>query len=80
MRSERFRELWGRHDVRPKRRADHGVNHPLLGPLGLRSEKLAMADADGQSLIVYHAEPGSPSAQALALLASAIADTREPVR
>ena len=75
VRSERFRELWGRHDVRPKVPGQiTEVNHPLLGPLRLRSETLAIGEGSGLSLIVYHAEPGSESASKLALLASMAAD------
>ena len=32
------------------------------------------------SLVIYHAEPGTPSAQALTLLATTAAGEREPVR
>jgi hypothetical protein len=41
---------------------------------------LLIPDTDRQMLIAYHAEPGSPSAQGLALLASAAAGAREPLR
>jgi hypothetical protein len=40
----------------------------MVGELDLRHEKLAVTGADGQILVVYHAEPGSRSAQALSLL------------
>jgi transcriptional regulator with XRE-family HTH domain len=71
VRSERFRQLWARHDVRPKRSGVSRIDHPVVGPLELSNEKLPIPDTDGQSLIVYHAKPGSPSAQGLALLATA---------
>ncbi|MEU8208875.1 helix-turn-helix transcriptional regulator [Micromonospora sp. NPDC049044] len=67
--SERFRRLWARHDV--VARAGGGVRvfrHPRVGELELRYEKLTIAGTT-QSLVVYHAEPGSPSARALARLA-----------
>lgn len=80
LRSERFRQLWARHDVRPKRSGTTIIDHPLVGALELGWAKLPVPEADRQLLAVYHAAPGSPSAQALALLASAIAETREPVR
>jgi transcriptional regulator with XRE-family HTH domain len=69
VRSERFRQLWARHDVRPKRSGTTRLEHPVVGPLELSYEKLLIPDADRQTLVVYHAEPGSPSAQAIALLA-----------
>jgi hypothetical protein len=36
----------------------------------LRYEKLAVTGTHGQGLVVFHAEPGSASAQSLSLLAS----------
>ncbi|WP_067678329.1 MmyB family transcriptional regulator [Nocardia miyunensis] len=41
-----------------------------VGPLELRHEKVAVPDADRQLLVISHAEPGSPNAERLALLAS----------
>jgi hypothetical protein len=80
VRSERFRQLWARYDVRPKRGGTARIDHPLVGPLELSYEKLPIPDTDRQTLGVYHAEPGSPSAEALALLATTAAGEREPVR
>ncbi|MDG4759012.1 helix-turn-helix transcriptional regulator [Micromonospora sp. WMMD710] len=66
--SERFRRLWARHDV--VARAGGGTrvfHHPRVGELELRYEKLTI-NGTTQSLVVYHAEPGSPSARSLARL------------
>jgi len=74
VRSEEFRRMWGRHDVRP--RASGGITtieHPQIGRLELRYEKLAIAGGDGVTLVIYHAEPESSSAQSLQLLASTAA-------
>ena len=69
--SDDFRRLWARHDVRALAgAAPTRMRHPQVGPIELRREKLPLADADGQLLVVYHPEPSSPSAQALALLGS----------
>ena len=76
VRSERFRRLWARHDARPKRSGTARVSHPQFGPLELSFEKLPIPDTDGQTLAVCHAAPGSPNAQALALLASIVAEDR----
>jgi hypothetical protein len=81
--SEPFRHLWGRHDVKALAGAPVRMRHPQVGPLELRREKLAIGDSDGQLLVIYHAEPGSDSAQSLALLGSLAATdqatgTREP--
>jgi transcriptional regulator with XRE-family HTH domain len=73
VRSERFRQLWGRHDVRAKVPGEVAFEHPQLGPLRLRSEKLMVSSNDGQALIAYYAEPGSASADKLALLAGMVA-------
>ena len=70
VRSDRFRRLWARHDARPRRSGTARLDHPQVGPLELNYEKLPIPDADRQTLAVHHAEPGSPSAQSLALLAS----------
>jgi transcriptional regulator with XRE-family HTH domain len=80
VRSERFRQLWARHDARPKRSGTTQIDHPQVGPLELNYEKLPIPDTDRQTLVVYHAASASPSAQALALLATTAAEEREPVR
>ena len=71
IRCDRFRQLWARHDSRPKRSGSVRLEHPVVGPLELSAEKLPIADTDRQLLIIFHAEPGSRSAQALAELRSA---------
>jgi transcriptional regulator with XRE-family HTH domain len=86
--SERFRQLWARHDVKPLAGAPARMRHPQVGMLELRREKLSIGDSGGQLLVIYHAEPGSESARSLALLrslaateqamAAEAADTREP--
>jgi hypothetical protein len=44
------------------------MHHPQVGMLELRREKLPIGDSGGQLLVIYHAEPGSETASALALL------------
>jgi transcriptional regulator with XRE-family HTH domain len=68
--SERFRQLWARHDVKGRRGIYIQMHHPQVGDLTVRCEKLAIVGADGQTLVVYHAEPGTSSADRLALLGS----------
>jgi transcriptional regulator with XRE-family HTH domain len=71
VRSEEFRRLWSRHDVRPQIGGGvHHLRHPQVGELELQYDKFNVAGADGQLLVVYQAEPGSRSEEALALLAS----------
>jgi len=80
VRSELFRRLWARHDVRHRNRGTTQIEHPLVGPLELTYEKLQIPDTDGQTLVIYQAAPGSASAQALALLSASAAEDREPLR
>ncbi len=66
--SEPFRRLWARHDVKALAGGLTRIDHPQAGLLELRREKLAIGGTDGQLLAIYHAEPDSASARALALL------------
>ncbi|MEV5978045.1 helix-turn-helix transcriptional regulator [Streptomyces sp. NPDC052114] len=70
VKSEEFRSLWATHDVREKGHGSKRMRHPLVGELTLSYETLRLPDDCDQSLVMYHAEPGSASAQALRLLAS----------
>ncbi|MEU7921369.1 helix-turn-helix domain-containing protein [Micromonospora zamorensis] len=63
-----FRDSWSLHDVRPTRDEVKRFNHPVVGPLTLRRETLAIAGAEGQVIIAYQAAPDAPAAQALARL------------
>jgi hypothetical protein len=69
LRSERFRALWARQDVRQKTSGTTRLLHPQVGALDLHYEKLALPESPGQVLITYHAERGSPSYERLELLA-----------
>lgn len=68
--SETFRRLWGAHDVRTHGAGTKRFHHPDVGELTLAYEELAITAEPGHVLIVYTAEPGSPSAEKLRLLAS----------
>src|SRR6185295_16875896 len=68
--SEHFRSLWQAHDVRGKTRSPKHLHHPDVGALTLTHQAFDVRDAPGQQLVIYHAEPGGPSAEALALLSS----------
>jgi transcriptional regulator with XRE-family HTH domain len=77
VRSELFRSLWSRHDVVLSPAGSvRKLHHPQVGPLELYDDRLRIAGAEGLTLVVYHAEPGSPSEQSLALLASLAATER----
>jgi transcriptional regulator with XRE-family HTH domain len=66
--SEDFRRLWARHDVDLPAIPSRTFRHPVVGPMQLMVETLAITDAEGQFLVVNHAEPGSPSELALTRL------------
>jgi transcriptional regulator with XRE-family HTH domain len=65
--SPEFRGLWATTDASTWRSHTKTVEHPTLGVLRLECDTLHVPDVD-QSLIVYSAAPGSPEADALALL------------
>ena len=69
-RSETFRALWGAHNVRTHGSGTKRFHHPVAGELTLAYEELAITAEPGLVLMVYTAEPGSPSAERLRLLAS----------
>jgi len=70
VKSEPFRKLWARHDVKEKTHGVKVLRHPLVGELRLSWEALRMPSESEQFLTTYYAEPGTPSAEALQLLAS----------
>ena len=69
-RSETFRRLWADHNVRTHGAGTKRFHHPVVGELTLAYEELAITAEPGLVLLVYTAEPGSPSAERLRLLAS----------
>ncbi|QKZ19192.1 helix-turn-helix domain-containing protein [Streptomyces chartreusis] len=74
VKSEEFRRLWAIHDVKEKSYGVKRLRHRLVGELTLNFESFRLTDGTEQNLITYHPEPGSPSAEALRLLASWGAD------
>ncbi len=77
-RSDVFRRLWSAHDVRTHGTGTKRFNHPVVGELTLAYEELAVTAEPGLVFMVYTAEPGSPSAERLQLLASWAAGTPRP--
>jgi transcriptional regulator with XRE-family HTH domain len=77
-RSDVFRRLWGAHDVRTHGTGTKRFRHPVVGEVTLAYEELAITAEPGHRLLVYTAEPGSPSADRLRLLASWAAKQAAP--
>jgi transcriptional regulator with XRE-family HTH domain len=69
-RSDTFRTLWGAHNVRTHGSGTKRFEHPVVGELTLAYEELSITADPGQVLMIYTAEPGSPTAERLKLLAS----------
>jgi hypothetical protein len=69
-RSEEFRVRWAAHNVKFHRTGAKNLHHPVVGELSLAYEALELPGDNGQRILVYTAEPGSPSEQSLKLLAS----------
>ena len=61
---------WGAHNVRHHGTGVKNFRHHIVGDLTLAYEGLEMAAEPGLTLTIYTAEPGSPSEDALRLLAS----------
>jgi MmyB-like transcription regulator ligand binding domain len=79
-RSETFRARWARHDVRLHLTGSKRLRHPVVGDLDLRIETMELPADPGLALLLYTAEPGSASEQALTLLASWAAAQDQPAR
>jgi transcriptional regulator with XRE-family HTH domain len=69
-RSENFRTWWAAHNVRFHRTGSKRFHHPAVGDLTLTFEALDLAADTGLRISAYTAEPGTPSDDALKLLAS----------
>jgi transcriptional regulator with XRE-family HTH domain len=63
-----FRRMWARHDVYGMSREIRRLRHHEVGELDLACELFGVATAPGQQLIIFHAEPASPSERALTLM------------
>ena len=69
-RSDEFRVRWAAHNVKFHRTGVKRFHHPIVGDLTLGYEALDLPADSGQRMLVYTAEPGSPSHDAMQLLAS----------
>jgi hypothetical protein len=65
-----FGSWWDSHRVAQCVHGTQRFQHPVVGEITLHHETLVFPADPGHTVCVYTAEPGSASAQALALLAS----------
>lgn len=68
--NEHFRTSWATHNVRFHHTGAKRFHHPVVGDLTLSFETLSPSADSNLRVVVYTAERGSRSAEALALLAS----------
>ncbi|MFV0458183.1 MAG: helix-turn-helix transcriptional regulator [Actinomycetales bacterium] len=69
-RSHQFRRDWADNHVHEHRTGTKGYRHPAVGELELQFDNLEAPGEPGLQILTYTAEPGSPSADKLAMLAS----------
>ena len=69
-RSEEFRIRWAAHNVRLHRTGSKHFRHPAVGDLQLSFDALELPGEPGLTLTAYSADPDTPDADNLALLAS----------
>ena len=69
-RSQEFRAKWGEHNVRRHATGVKHFRHPVVGALDLLFEASELMADPGWKLLIYTARPGTPTEDALRLLAS----------
>jgi len=69
-RSELFRQRWASRDVMFHRSGMKRLHHPVVGDLDLNYESMDLPSEPGLVMNVYTAPAGSPTADALTMLAS----------
>ena len=76
-RSEEFRTGWAAHNVRLHQTGTKHFRHPVVGLIDVAFDAMPLPTREdwGLTMTCYSAEPGSPSADALNLLASWAATT-----
>lgn len=68
--SPEFRQWWSEHRVHQRTFGAKRLAHPIVGELTVDYETLTLPGDDEQTLFLYTTEPGSPSRQAISILAS----------
>jgi MmyB-like transcription regulator ligand binding domain len=76
--SDEFRTRWAAHNVRFHDTGVKDLHHPVVGDITLTYNRMDLAADPGQMLMIWTAEPGSKSAEALSLLGSWTATPEQP--
>jgi transcriptional regulator with XRE-family HTH domain len=76
--SPEFRTRWAAHNVRFHDTGIKDLHHPVVGDISLTYNRMELAADPGQMLMIWTAEPGSKSAEALSLLGSWAATPEQP--
>ncbi|WP_406480902.1 helix-turn-helix domain-containing protein [Streptomyces sp. NBC_01615] len=73
-----FRQWWGAHRVAARTVGTKTLNHPVAGELVLDWDTLTCSTDPDQQLVIWSAEPGTPSYEGLCFLSSWATSDRRP--
>lgn len=68
VKSPEFARLWERYDVQARGGGEKHFRHPEVGSMRLAFEVMSIFRTDGQRLVTYQADPGTPDYDAMLLL------------
>jgi transcriptional regulator with XRE-family HTH domain len=74
--SPEFAEIWQMHEVKSKSQEGKHLKHPLVGDLHIAFAAFTVNGAPHQQLVVYQAEPASPTAAAFETLRTMTAEPK----
>lgn len=78
MQSPDFASLWADHRVQACATAVYTLHHPLVGDVTVTQQTLRSVDHPDQALVTHTAPAGSPSTEALSLLAHMVGTPTRP--
>ncbi|WP_190813002.1 helix-turn-helix transcriptional regulator [Saccharopolyspora pogona] len=79
-RSTDFSTRWAKHNVHRHLRGRKVINHPVVGTMDLAYDDFALPGDPNVSITTYTANPGTPSADGLTLLATWADTQKQPQR
>ncbi|MFD3375759.1 MULTISPECIES: helix-turn-helix transcriptional regulator [unclassified Streptomyces] len=68
LKSPEFARMWDRYDVQGNTRGRLAYHHPEVGDFALGFQGMTLDGTNGQHLVVFYAEPGTPDYDAMVLL------------